>query len=95
MTRNEELINKYKLMIEEMQNLIKLYPAPKISNLIGKVCILEEVISDLTDEKKDSEFENWLKQQHLEEVITKEYKFREIILDEKFVLAMFEENKKQ
>lgn len=38
-------------------------------------------------------FEDWLKKQNLKEVITKEYKWREFVLDEEFVLAKFNEDK--
>lgn len=38
-------------------------------------------------------FEDWLKKQNLKEVITKEYKWKEFVLDEEFVLAKFNEDK--
>lgn len=37
-------------------------------------------------------FQDWLKKQNLKEVVTKEYKWREIVLDEEFVLAKFNED---
>ena len=45
------------------------------------------------NDKKGSEFEDWLKKQNLKEVVTKEYKWREFVLDEEFVLAKFNEDK--
>ena len=45
------------------------------------------------DRLKGSEFDNWLKKQNLKEVTTKEYKWREFVLNEEFVLAKFNEDK--
>ena len=45
------------------------------------------------NEIKGSEFEDWLKKQHLKEVVTREYKWRDFVLDEEFVLAKYNEDK--
>ena len=49
MTRNEELIKKYKRLIKGMEKEIDLNPAPKVMHLIGKVSILKMVIIDLQE----------------------------------------------
>ena len=49
MTRNEELIKKYKRLIKGMEKEINLHPAPTIIHLIGKVNILKMVIIDLQE----------------------------------------------
>ena len=61
-----------------------------IEDLVNKLFIA--IVSNC-NEKKGSEFEDWLKKQNLKEVVTKEYKWREFVLDEEFVLAKFNEDK--
>lgn len=64
--------------IEELESVVNLLSIPIVSNC---------------NEKKGSEFEDWLKKQNLKEVVTKEYKWREFVLDEEFVIAKFNEDK--
>jgi hypothetical protein len=56
--------------------------------------IICEESAMVSNSKKGSEFEDWLKKQHLREVITREYTWKGFILDEEFVLAKFNEDKK-
>lgn len=68
---------------------------PEVLRLFAEMKVEQCAINGVSNcnEKKGSEFEDWLKKQNLKEVVNKEYKWREFVLDEEFVLAKFNEDK--